>query len=284
MDAAKYINTLDSLALTETPPTDPQFAIVDLAADDEFLARLYGAMKETAIDWFSLFIGSKWQPEWSHGPILVNLAASLEFASDLIACMQARPLGVMIHSLATNAAMLQRCQHWLLDSTESALLRFYEPRMLTPLLAALNANQRHHLIAPSERWAWHDGHAWQQFVSAEGDAQPADPPPRVPREQLDQVPDYRLALHAKNYAAYYRDALTEYSDPTAWVMDRLLQAREASFNVAAQEERWLRLAFENGADFYKQDSFRAVMEEQALTPADQLSAMESTSETLNASV
>lgn len=284
MDAANYINTLDRLVLAESPPAAPQFAIIDLAVDGSFLNWLYGSMKQTTIEWFSLFSGSSWQSDWAQGPILVNLTASPAFARELTTRMEAKPLGVLIQSGAFNASLLQRCQHWLLSSTEASLLRFYEPRMLTPLMAALSDEQRRHLVAPSEHWAWHNGYGWQQYVSTTHEPPYEGPPPRISREQLNAVPSYRLALYSKHYAAHYRDHLTDYPEPKIWTMNCLLQARKAGFKTAAQQERWLRLAIENGAAFHKQDAFKSIIAQQALTHTEQLTAMESTSESLNASV
>jgi len=285
MDAANYINTLDSLALTETSPTAPQFAIVDLAVDDGFLGQLYDGMKQATIDWFSLFIGSAWQPDWAHGPILVNLTTSPDFASELVPRMEARPLGVMIHSDVSNTEMLQRCQHWLFnnDNKRASLLRFYDPRMMTPLMAALK-NQRVQLIGAGELWSWHNGHQWQQYQSTSDSAAVGDQVPHVTTEQLNSVPWYRLAVHAREYAEHYCNSLLSHPDPQIWVMNCLIQARESGFKTKADQERWLRLAIENGDTCYKQDTFRKVMEQRALTPAEQLTAMESNSESVNASV
>ena len=65
-------------------------------------------------------------------------------------------------------------------------------------------------------------------------------------------------------------------------MSCLMKANESGFKTKADQERWLRLAIRYGESFYKQDAFKTVMEQQALTPAEQMTVMESNSETLNA--
>lgn len=281
MDAAHYINTLDDLELNRTTPSEPEFGIVDLAVDDRFLSQLYGGMQQVTIEWSSLFLGSSWQADWAHGPILVDLTSSPNFARELMVMMEAKPLGVLIQSSADSAEMLQRCQHWLCNS-DASILRFYEPRMLTPLMAAMNAGQRSDLVRSDESWAWHNGDNWAQYQSTGENPATVDKPPKVTADQLKDVPGYRLAGHAREYAEHYRGNLVSHSDPQTWILTCLMKASESGFKTRADQERWLRLAIQNGDDFYRQKAFQTIMEQQALTPADQLTAMESESETLNA--
>lgn len=281
MDAVNYINTLDDLGLILAVPTEPTFGIVDLAADAGFLSQFYGGMSQANMEWFSLFLGSSWQADWNQGPILLDLTSSPDFARDLVAMMEAKPLGVLIQSNASSAEMLRRCQRWLFSS-DASILRFYEPRMLTPLIAAMTEVQRSDLVRPGESWAWHNGHEWVQYQSTSENPEAVDKTPIVTAEQLKDVPWYRLAEHAREYAEYYRGNLNTHSDPKAWVMSCLMKANESGFKTKADQERWLRLAIRYGESFYKQDAFKTVMEQQALTPAEQMTVMESNSETLNA--
>lgn len=281
MDAVNYINTLDDIGLILAVPTEPTFGIVDLAADAGFLSQFYGGMSQANMEWFSLFLGSSWQADWNQGPILLDLTSSPDFARDLVAMMEAKPLGVLIQSNASSAEMLRRCQRWLFSS-DASILRFYEPRMLTPLIAAMTEVQRSDLVRPGESWAWHNGHEWVQYQSTSENPEAVDKTPIVTAEQLKDVPWYRLAEHAREYAEYYRGNLNTHYDPKAWVMSCLMKANESGFKTKADQERWLRLAIRYGESFYKQDAFKTVMEQQALTPAEQMTAMESNSETLNA--
>jgi len=281
MDAVNYINTLDDLGLILAVPTEPTFGIVDLAADAGFLSQFYGGMSQANMEWFSLFLGSSWQADWDQGPILLDFTSSPDFARDLVAMMEAKPLGVLIQSNASSAEMLRRCQRWLFSS-DASILRFYEPRMLTPLIAAMTEVQRSDLVRPGESWAWHNGHEWVQYQSTSENPEAVDKTPIVTAEQLKDVPWYRLAEHAREYAEYYRGNLNTHYDPKAWVMSCLMKANESGFKTKADQERWLRLAIRYGESFYKQDAFKTVMEQQALTPAEQMTAMESNSETLNA--
>lgn len=281
MDAVNCINTLDDLGLSRAVPTEPMFGIVDLAADAGFLSQFYGGMTQANMEWFSLFLGSSWQADWEQGPILLDLTSSPDFARELVVMMEAKPLGVLIQSNADSADMLRRCQRWLFSS-DASILRFYEPRMLTPLIAAMTEGQRSDLVRPGESWAWHNGHEWVQYQSTSENPEAGDKPPIVTAEQLKDVPWYRLAEHAREYAEYYRGNLDTHSDPKTWVMSCLMKANESGFKTKADQERWLRLAIRYGESFYKQDAFKTVMEQQALTPAEQMTVMESNSETLNA--
>ncbi|MDI9246711.1 DUF4123 domain-containing protein [Marinobacter sp. CHS3-4] len=281
MDAANYINTLDKLDLNVATPGEPTFGIVDLAADEQFLSRLYGGMTQVAIEWYSLLLGSSWQSAWEQGPILLDLTASPDFTCELIDLMETKPLGVLIQSCTDIATMLERCQRWLFNS-DASILRFYEPRMLTPLIAAMSPGQRHDLIRPGECWAWHNGYDWKQSPSTDEKAEKDDSTPRITAEQLRDVQRFRHAAHAREYAQHYRGNLSSRSDPQAWVLGCLINANEWGFKTRADQERWLRLAIRNGNDFYRQEAFQAIMEKQALTPEDQLAAMESKSEVLNA--
>ncbi|ERS82396.1 hypothetical protein Q672_20200 [Marinobacter sp. EVN1] len=281
MDAVNYINTLDDLELSRATPTEPTFGIVDLAADAGFLRQLYGSMTQANMEWFSLFLGSSWQADWEQGPILLDLTSAPEFAGELVMMMQTKPLGVLIQSSADGAEMLQRCQRWLFNSGAS-ILRFYEPRMLTPLIAAMTDMQRADLVRLGETWAWHNGHEWGQYQSTSENPEAGEKSPVVTTEQLKDVSWYRLAEHAREYAEYYRGNLVVHSDPQTWVMSCLMKANESGFKTKADQERWLRLAIRYGDSFYRQEAFKTVMEQQALTPAQQMTAMESNSEALNA--
>ncbi|MBY6034973.1 DUF4123 domain-containing protein [Marinobacter daepoensis] len=281
MDAVNYINTLDDLELSRATPTEPTFGIVDLAADAGFLRQLYGSMTQANMEWFSLFLGSSWQADWEQGPILLDLTSSPDFARELVVIMEAKPLGVLIQSNADSAEMLRRCQRWLFSS-DASILRFYEPRMLTPLIATMTERQRSDLARLGETWAWHNGHEWVQYQSTNENPEAGDKTPVLTAAQLKDIPWYRLAEHAREYAEYYRNNLIAHSDPRAWVMGCLMKANESGFKTKADQERWLRLAIRYGDSFYQQDAFKTVMEQQALTPAEQMTSMESNSEALNA--
>lgn len=281
MDAVNYINTLDDLGLSRAIPTEPMFGIVDLAADAGFLSQLYDSMTHANVEWFSLFLGSSWQADWEQGPILLDLTSSPDFARELVMMMETKPLGVLIQSSADGAEMLQRCQRWLFNS-DASILRFYEPRMFTPLIAAMTEGQRSDLVRLGESWAWHNGHEWLQYQTTGENPEVGDRSPVVTAEQFKYVPWYRFAEHAREYAEYYRGNLVSHSNPQAWVMSCLMKANESGFKTKADQERWLRLAIQHGNSFYQQDAFQTVMEQQVLTPAEQMTAMESNSEALNA--
>jgi Domain of unknown function (DUF4123) len=281
MDAVNYINTIDALGLRNTTPYEPEFAVVDLAVDDQFLSQLYGGMKQAAIEWFSLFMGSSWQENWKQGPVLLDLSGSPDFSQELMVMMEVRSLGVLIHSGAGLDEMRQHCQRWLFKS-DASILRYYEPRMLTALLATMTEGQSSGLVRPGESWTWHNGQDWVQYQPTSENLLTEDQPPCLTSEQLRDVHWYRLAAHAREYAEHYRDNLVSQANPQTWIMKCLMKASESGFRARADQERWLRLAIKYGDTFHQQDAFRIVMEQQALAPADQLTAMESNSESLHA--
>ncbi|WP_165495839.1 DUF4123 domain-containing protein [Marinobacter halodurans] len=286
MDAASYINTLEQLGLEQRQAAAPTFAVVDLAVDESFLGQLYGAMTSSAITWSSLLTGTRWESAWKTGPILVKLSGHEKFASDIAQDMANQPLGMLIETPLDASSAHTYFQSLLLSTArqDETLFRFYEPRMLTALLAALG-EKRHRLIRKGEAWSWHDGYDWKACRSdfhAATDL--SSEPPKLSSEELASVPQYRTADKAIRYRHAYRSHLPDAPDQTVWIMARLLEARESGLKSSALQERWLRLALQHGASFQKTPPFEKVMHDPSMTPQERLMAMESLSESSHAAV
>lgn len=287
MNAVSYINTLEQLALEPRQAAAPTFAIVDLAVDESFLAQLYGAMTSSSINWSSLLMGTRWENAWKSGPILVELNGHQDFAGNVAQYMTKQPLGMLIETPLLDASSAHIYFQSLLLSTASqdeTLFRFYEPRMLTALLAALG-EKRHRLIREGEAWSWHDGVEWN---TCQADASVAEDlsgeAPKLSREDFASVHQYRMADKAIRYSQAYRAHLPDAPNQTVWTLERLIKARETGLKSSALQERWLRLAIQHGAAFQDTTPFDTVMQDRSMTPQERLMAMESLSELRHASV
>ncbi|MAA67057.1 MAG: hypothetical protein CL581_20045 [Alteromonadaceae bacterium] len=288
MDAAKNINTLNQKAGLSGAPTRVDFAIVDLAIDDDLLKNIYAGMTSETIEWWSLFTDTSWQENWQHGPILVDLRHASKMQSQLIAIAAEVPIGLMITSKWQPVALRDYLAHWLCSSTEGEgkLLRFHEPRMFGPLLCALANEQSALLGNAASSWHWHDSHQWREHWPT----QPADSPHEtlpevaVASNQIEAVTPYRLAADAQGYAEYYASVLSTTPEPEHWALERLIDANEAGFNNSAHQEQWLRLALRHGADFYLHPPFKALLVREDLSPTERFIAMESEPEIHHAAV
>ncbi|MDX1636197.1 MAG: DUF4123 domain-containing protein [Marinobacter sp.] len=278
MDAAHYITTLEQTVPVSNKPETAAYAIVDLAVGHDFLQRLYEAMNPGPIEWWSLFEGSEWQGSWTNGPILVELSNSTAFIEQLASEMEGQSLGVLIESSASATDLRERCQHWLLGSDASGkrLLRFYEPRMLGPLLCVLGDGQRQQLVPPNEQWSWHDGAHWRSVAPTPDAAMDAgEARVTVSDDQLRKITPYRMAAESRNLADHYRERLAEYGDPATWVMARLLDAQQAGITQVSDQERWLRLVLRHGDAFPVADRFRGILDQTQRSASERLTALES---------
>lgn len=278
MDAANYITTLDRIASRRGRPTDASYAIIDLAVDHEFLREMYNAMSWERVEWWSLFEGRKWQQSWSNGPILVDLKRSSAFVDEVISMMENRSLGVLIQTALGAGELLQHCRRLLLGPEESGerLLRFYEPRMLGPLLCVLDDAQRQHIAPPTEEWSWHDGLVWRYSPQKQKSwGSVSNGRIFISDDRLQQLTPYRLAAESWGLADYYQDKLTEHPEPTTWVLTRLLEAHEVGISRLSDQERWLRLAIRHGDFFPSAARFQDVWDQEQRTVSERLTALES---------
>lgn len=277
MDAAHYITTLEATAPRCRKPESASYAIVDLAIAQDFLKQLYGAMANETVEWWSLFEGSEWQPDWDSGPILVNLQNCDTFTQQLAADMESRPLGVLIQTSLGAIDLRDRCQKWLFGTEGTRwLLRFHEPRMLAPLLCVMGDAQRHQFMPAGEQWFWHDSLTWRTRIA------PANSAPSkeeslitVSEDQLRKASYYRMAAQAQDFASYYHSSLASYEDPSVWVLNRLLEAHKAGMTKVSDQERWLRLAIRHGEDFPEAPEYRKILKQEQWSASERLTAMES---------
>lgn len=277
MDAAYYTTILEKMAPPGNKPEAGSYAIVDLAIARDFLKQLYSVMASETVAWWSLFEGSEWQPDWSSGPILVDLRNCSAFTLQLVEDMETRPMGVLIRSSLDAKDLRDRCQKWLFGSGGARqLLRFHEPRMLGPLLCVMGDAQRHQFVHPSEHWSWHDGQVWRTHMrSVTGSTVLNEEPPiSVSEDQLREASHYRMAAQAQDFVSYYEGNLTSHQDPLVWVLNRLLDAYKAGMKKVSEQERWLRLAIMHGADFPKNPEYRKILKQQ-WPASERLTAMES---------
>lgn len=278
MEAADYITTLERVAPLGDKPEVVSYAIIDLAIAQDFLTQLYNAMANETVEWWSLFEGSEWQPDWSSGPILVDLRNCYTFTLKLVADMETRPQGVLIQSPLEAKAFRNRCEKWLFGSEEARqLLRFHEPRMLGPLLCVMGDAQRHQLVPPGEHWSWHDGQVWRTHRAAVINKAELNntPPISVSEDQLREASHYRMAAQATDFASYYESNLKSRKDPSVWVLNRLFEASKAGMTNVSEQERWLRLAIVHGDHFPENVECRKILREEQWSASERLTAMES---------
>lgn len=282
MDAAHYITTLECVAPRASAPETYDYAILELAASDNLLEQIYSAMSHERLQWWSLFEGTEWQDAWENGPVLVDLRSAADFRRQLLSQLESAPLGVVFESELTVETLRQNLAARLCGSQAGAghLLRFYEPRMIAPLLSALVEQKRQALLVPGCRWYWHDGHGWRGAVAIEDGhcGSWESEPMLVTQQELREAEVYWVAGEACGYADHYAKALTSVESPKHWVFNCLQSAREAGFQKTGHLERWLRLAIQHGADFSRLEPFRSTLSRDDLALTERLTAMESTPE------
>ncbi len=277
MDAAFYITTLEDTVPQGDKPEATSYAIVDLAIAHDLLPRLYRAMANEPIEWWSLFEGTEWQTDWASGPILVDLRNCGTFTQQLAVDLESRPLGIMIQTSLDATNLRDRCQQWLFGAGRARLLRFYEPRMLGPLLCVMGQVQLRQFMPPDEQWSWHDGLKWRTRTTMATDSAATKDYSliSVSEEQLRQISPYRMAAQAESFANYYGSSLTSCKDPIVWVLNCLLEAHGSGVNTVSDQERWLRLAIRHGDAFPRDKPYQEVLLQEQWSASERLTAMES---------
>ena len=285
MDAAHFINTLEARAGRARKPERFDFVVLDLAADESLLRRIYQAMGREPLDWVSLFRDTGWQGHWREGPVLVDARQAPVFQRELVASLESRPLGLLLQSDHSPEAIRTHLARWIqtAHTGEGNLVRVHEPRMIGPLLCSMEPAQHQSLLSVASRWHWHDGHFWREAGPAEYDpGQVATTAPVIATQQQEGVLPYRLAAEACGYASHYRQALGSRPKPETWVLERLLEAREAGFAWSNHLERWLRIALRQGEGFQSREPYTDVLAQDELSRNDKLAAMEGATETSHA--
>ncbi|MFP3977604.1 DUF4123 domain-containing protein [Marinobacter sp. KMM 10035] len=288
MDAAYYINTLETRAPRAAKPNDYDFAVLDLASSDKLLEEIYAGMTNEPIQWWSLFEGTNWQAEWDNGPVLVDLRNAACFRAQLSSRLESSSQGIVFKSDIPVDELREHLSHWLTESNPGSgqLLRFHEPRMFGPLLCVLADQRSQKLLSAGTHWWWHDAHNWRQARPKKGASsmEIGLEEALVSQLELQGSELYWLAGEACGYANYYADSLPEPKAPERWVFDTLHTAQNAGFANAELLERWLRMAIQYGKDFYLTEPVHTVFSNEELLTTDRLVAMESLMESVMESV
>lgn len=284
MDAAKYISTLDGIGVLRVEPSRANFAVIDLAVDDRFLQFLYEANHHGAIQWRSLLEGTRWQSAWHRGPILLEFAADPGFLESLKARLSALSLGILIDAPESPGQVFNWAQAWVmaLSDSDERLFRFYDPRSFRPLLATLGDKSRS-LVNSGVTLYWNHRDSWHAWGCEAGN-EPEELPTsfRLSAGELRELPRYRMADRAIDYADLYRNQLFTEGDPRIWVLEQLQDASGVGFRSAAQQERWLRLRLRSNAPLLTDPEYKSIIDAPEMTPADRLMAMESKMESARA--
>ncbi len=285
MDAAHCINTLETRAGRAAAPLTFDFAILDLAQDEDLLARIYATMAREPLAWVSLFEGTDWQEHWRDGPVLVDARQTPGFQRGMVGRLHESPSGLLLKTPHVMDALRTHLARWIHQAPpgRDGLVRIHEPRMFGPLLCTLASNQQEALLQVASHWHWHDSHTWRTASPAEHAAGAGLPlHPQLQSWQFQAATPYRLAAEAIGHAQHYQRALAHLPDPEAWVLERLQEARNAGFATTRQLERWLRLAIRQGADFHTKAPYSGLLAREELSRNDQLDAMEGAAETYHA--
>ncbi|SOB78224.1 protein of unknown function [Marinobacter sp. LV10R510-11A] len=276
MDAALYISTLDQLSVASGKPALSDFAVIDLAGSPGFLTSLYGAMDRGPIRWDSLLELTRWQSGWQFGPILVDLRGRADFQAIVTDTLTAGAIGILIKNSLDYEETLawSRSRLFALAESDDRLFRFYEPRSLKALLAALGTRTQG-LLPLNWMLFWHDTNQWLSWQD-HSEIKPGSSVLewRLSESQLGSLPDYRMADRACRWASVYDDHLSSDGDKRLWVLEQLQHAHDHGFLKVAQQERWLRLAIQSGAPLLSDSAFRALVENADMTDEDRLEAME----------
>lgn len=276
MDAALCINTLDQLPTTPEVPVMPDFALIDLAGTPEFLKTLYSAMDRGPIRWTSLLEGTRWQSGWQFGPILLDLRGRADFQAIVTDILTAGAIGILMKNSLDYEKTLawSRSRLFALAKSDDRLLRFYDPRSLKALLAALGPRTQG-LLPPDWMLLWHGTGQWLSWQD-HSEIKPGLPALewKLSEADLASLPDYRMADRACRWASTYSDHLSSDGDERLWVLEQLRHAHDHGFLKAAQQERWLRLAIQSDAPLLSDSAFRASVENADMTDEDRLEAME----------
>lgn len=287
MDAVDCINTLEHVAPPVSLPDAADFAIVDLAADEECLQCIYDAMIGEPVQWLSLFQNTPWFGQWKQGPALVDLRQAPMFRSALIERMATVASGLLVRtswSMDDFHAHVSYCMHQSVP-VKGHLLRLHEPRWFGPLLCAVGDRQRQAILGAGSHWFWHDSHTWRKAMPDPHDPAPGYRPlPRLSLDRLEATTPYRLAAEARGYRDHYEAVLPQNETPTAWILARLQEAHGAGFRQSCYLERWLRLAIRQGAGFHRRPPYSMFLEDESKTPGYRLSAMEGAMENEHATV
>ena len=277
------METVSSITMPEIiaieRPVDAEFAIIDLALDQEMLGWVYEQMQHRDIRWESLYQGTDWQQNWKSGPILIELKGSDSCTDALAKLFPQYPNGLFINVPGVTPETLaeQLRQHAIIElNGKQAAFRFYDPRHLTELLSILTDIQRNSLVRPGEQWVWHDSDQWQSYSCRQsGDALAPATSIVLSQEQLESFETLKRLKKARSLASHYQEWVKS-SDPEKVIFDHLTAAKKAGLDKVSDQERWLRIALTLSSPVQNSSAWQALATNDQLTPRQRLSNMEKT--------
>ncbi|PKF81425.1 hypothetical protein CW749_01945 [Vibrio sp. vnigr-6D03] len=151
---------LDAINISQTtycPVSEDHslYAIVEPLLIPEILAWLYEDRPST-IEFQSLFSEDLYQNHKGEGPLLIKVTDENALLSRLACHFERHPSGTFIESKLSFSELLDWCLHRLTskNSGNLALFRFYEPRMLLPLLASFKPAERQTFTQGTTKITW----------------------------------------------------------------------------------------------------------------------------------
>lgn len=111
-----------------------------------------------------LFADTEYKEFAEKGPLIVQLSANNDSLSVLMGRFEKQPSGCFIQSAQSFESVLTWARQRLTAQTgqAKALLRYYEPRMLLPLLASLDGEEKAAFLTGIDSLHWFH-HAWLSF-------------------------------------------------------------------------------------------------------------------------
>ncbi|WP_392384700.1 DUF4123 domain-containing protein [Marinomonas primoryensis] len=136
------------------------YAIIEPVLESDLMKRLYQNGVADLLH-AKLFADTEYRSLADKGPVIVQLSAENDSFAELMTAFEARPSGFFIHSGADFENVLAWARQRLTAQTSmaKALLRFYEPRMLLPLLGSLNRAEKACFLANIGTLYWFH-HQW----------------------------------------------------------------------------------------------------------------------------
>lgn len=139
-----------------------QYAIIEPQLCSEITQWLYE--EGTVARSTPLFFDTPYQSLAEEGPLLIELAERTQLTSRIKSACQRFPVGCFIQSDLSFEALADLLAECLTINCGQnlALFRFYEPRMLLPLMMVMSATDKQHLFQGIASFTWFD----KQWLSA----------------------------------------------------------------------------------------------------------------------
>lgn len=140
----------------ELSETHKIYALLETELWPEWRIELYKTTKEP--QYAMLFDGTRFS-SISNGPVLIDISESAEMLQRCCEVLTATPGGSVIvtSSKVGLQELLQSLRNSLivLSNNNEAIFRFYDPRTMLPMLAAMTDDERAQMFAPVRQFIWH---------------------------------------------------------------------------------------------------------------------------------